>query len=59
MGISLNRRGEGGDSVAHFARPHQTATVVSRISEDEIELNADYEKPSHGGIHVTRTVVIE
>lgn len=35
-----------------------SAAVVSRVSEDEMELNKDYEK-SLGGIHVTRTIAIE
>jgi hypothetical protein len=47
------------ESSARFAMGQQSATVVSRISEDEMELNRDYEKPPLGEIHVTRTVVIE
>jgi hypothetical protein len=57
-GIALNRMPEN-ESSARFARGQQSATVVSRISEDEVELNGDYEKPPLGAIHVTRTVVIE
>ena len=58
MGISLNRMGDT-ESHARFARTQRTATVVSRVSEDEMELNGEYEKPPLGAIHVTRTVIVE
>ncbi|KAF1965805.1 hypothetical protein BU23DRAFT_545415 [Bimuria novae-zelandiae CBS 107.79] len=59
MGISYNKPNGGGDSVAMFARSQQSAKVVSRVSEDEIEMIEEDEKSHLGGIHVTKTIAIE
>lgn len=58
MGISLNRMPET-ESHARFARTQRSTTMVSRASEDEMELWGEYEKPPLGTIHVTRTVIVE
>lgn len=58
VGLSLNRPAHG-DSVARLTRTHHSAAVVSRVSEDEIEMISEYEKPPLKGIHVTRTIAIE
>ena len=60
MGLSLSKRPES-DSVARLGRTQLSVTCVSRVSEDEIELRGDFEKPPlpEGGIHVTRTIAIE
>ena len=58
VGISLSKPPQG-DSVARLTRTHHSTNVVSRASEDEIEMIRDYEKTPMGGIHVTRTINIE
>lgn len=62
MGMTLNNPLEGNDSVARLARTQQSAAIVSRVSEDEIEMIiGEYEKAPLplGSIYVTRTINVE